>query len=124
MAREGKGDRKMIARIVVAAAALALAGCAAPDKYSSVNRAFLKDDQGHVVGERESLRNERTGALVERVEVFVVLLDPDGKLVGYEQRLKDGSIVRDVDGRPIGVRYVDLRGRATNARAGGLLLLY
>jgi hypothetical protein len=115
--------------MLIAAAALALAasvltGCATPDKYSSVSKDFVKDHAGHVIGERETLRNERTGETINNVEVFVVLLDPDGKLVGYEQRVKEGSIVRDVDGRPIGVRYVDLRGRSANPRAGGLLLLY
>jgi hypothetical protein len=64
-----------------------------------------------------------TGAVVERVEVYVVLLDSDGKLIGYEQRLKDGSIVRDIDGRPMGARYIDLRSRGTNPRSSGLLLL-
>ena len=111
--------------MLIAAAALALAGCATQqDKYSSVRKDLVKDDSGHVIGERETLRNERTGETIDNVDVFVVLLDPEGKLVGYEQRVREGSIVRDVDGRPIGVRYVDLRSRGSNPRAGGLLLLY
>ena len=66
------------ARTLIAAAALALAGCATPGEYASVRK------------------------------------DP----------LKDGSIVRDIDGRPMGVRYLDLRSRGTNPRSSGLLLLY
>jgi hypothetical protein len=114
----------MLTRTLIAAAALALAGCATQGEYTSVRKDPLKDGRGHVVGERESMVEVNSGALVERVEVYVVLLDSEGKFIGYEQRLKDGSIVRDADGRPIGMRYLDLRSRGTNPRSSGLLLLY
>lgn len=107
-----------------AAAALSLAGCATQDEYASLRKDFVKNDAGHVIGERESVLNVRTGAIVDRVEVYVVLLDSGGKVIGYEQRLKDGSVVRDSEGNPIGVRLQDLRSRGTNPRSSGLLLLY
>ncbi len=114
----------MLLKTLLAAAALALAGCAAQDQYTFLRRDTLKNDEGHVVGERESLRNLRTGEVVERIEVYVLLLDADGSLVGYEQRLKGRSIVRDSDGRPIGTRFMDLRGQGTNPRSPGPLLLF
>ena len=111
----------MLMRTLIAAAALALAGCATTqDQYTSVNKEFIKDDKGHVVGERESLRNSRTGDVIERVELYVMLLNSEGQLIGYEQLLKSGSIVRDSEGNPIGTRYIDLRSR----NPSGVLILY
>lgn len=114
----------MLSRMLIAAAALALAGCATQGEYSSLRKDPVRDERGHVVGEREGLVDVNTGAVIERVEVYMLLVDSDGKLLGYEQRLKDGSIVRDVDGRPMGARYIDLRSRGTNPHSSGLLLLY
>ena len=113
----------MLARTLIAAGALMLAGCATRDDFTSLSKEFLKDEKGHVVGEREKMRNERTGETVERIEVFVVLEGPQGEFIGYEQRLPGGSIVRDAEGNPIGARYIDLRSRGTNPHSSGLLLL-
>ena len=81
---------------------------------------FDINDKGHVVGERESLRNARTGETIQRVELYVMLLNSEGQLIGYEQLLKSGSIVRDSEGNPIGARYIDLRSR----NPAGVLILY
>ena len=113
----------MLARTLIAAGALMLAGCATRDDFTSLSKEFLKDEKGHVVGEREKMRNERTGETVERIEVFVVLEGPQGALIGYEQRVPGGSIVRDAEGNPIGARYIDLRSRGSNPHGSGLLLL-
>lgn len=113
----------MLARTLIAAAALLLAGCATRDDFASLSKDFVKDDKGNVVGEIEKMRNARTGEIVERIEVFVVLQDASGNVLGYEQRLKDGSIVRDAEGNPIGARYIDLRSRGSNPQGSGLLLL-
>lgn len=113
----------MLARTLIAAAALLLAGCATRDDFTSLSKEFVKDEKGTVVGEVEKMRNVRTGEIVERVEVFVVLEGPQGELIGYEQRLPGGSIVRDAEGNPIGARYIDLRSRGSNPHGSGLLLL-
>ena len=114
----------MLARTFIAAVALSLAGCATQDEYASLRRDFVQDRQGNVIGERESLRNLRTGEVLERTEIYVVLLDAQGGLLGYEQRLKNGSIVRDSEGRPIGARFPDLRNRGYNPQTTGVLILY
>ena len=114
----------LFAAVAVAAFFLTASGCATPDQYTTLRRDALKNDEGHVVGERESLRNQRTGEVIERIEVYVLLVDADGGLVGYEQRLKGRSVVRDSDGRPIGSRVIDLRGQGSNPRSAGPLLLY
>ena len=114
----------MLTRTLIAAAALSLAGCATQGERASLGTAFVKDDRGHVIGERETMVDLGSGAIVERLEIFALLVDSDGRLIGYEQRLKDGSIVRDVDGRPMGARYLDLRSRGTNPRSTGLLVIY
>ena len=114
----------MLARTLIAAAALALAGCATPDNLTSLQKEFFRNDQGKVVGHRESLRNERTGELVHQVEIYSVLLGADGKVVGYEERVEGGTILRDDQGNPIGARFVDLRSRGTNMRTEGVLFIY
>jgi hypothetical protein len=114
----------MLTRTLFAAAALAMAGCATQDQFATLRTDFLQDRQGNVIGERETLRNLRTGEVIERTEIFILLLDSQGGLLGYEQRLKNGSIVRDSEGRPIGARFVDLRSRGTNPNSPGLLILY
>lgn len=114
----------MLARTLIAAAALALAGCATTDKLTTLHKEFFRNDQGKVVGHHESLRNERTGELVHQVEIYSVLLGADGKVIGYEERVEGGTILRDDQGNPIGARFVDLRSRGTNVRTEGVLFIY
>lgn len=115
----------MLARTLIAAAALALvAGCATADKFTPLQKEFFRNDQGKVVGHHESLRNERTGEFVHQVEIYSVLLGADGKVIGYEERVEGGTILRDDEGKPIGARFVDLRSRGTNMRTEGVLFMY
>lgn len=114
----------MLARMLIAAAALALAGCATADKFTTLQKEFFRNDQAKVVGHRESLRNERTGELVHQVEIYSVLLGAEGKVIGYEERVEGGTILRDEEGKPIGARFVDLRSRGTNIRTEGVLFIY
>ena len=51
------------------------------------------------------------------------MLDNSGALVGYEEKAKSGSIIRDLEGRIIGGRFADLRSRGTNARNQGLMIV-
>ena len=114
----------MLTRTLIAAAALALAGCATPDQLTTIHKEMFRNDEGRVVGHREYLRNPRTGEIVHKVELYAALLDPEGKVIGYEERMRGGSIVYDEEGRPIGARIVDLRSKGTNPRGGGVVFMY
>jgi YD repeat-containing protein len=114
----------MLTRKLLAAALLALAGCATTADYTTVRREQFRNDEGKVVGHRELLRNKATGELVHKVELYDTLLDSEGKVIGYEQRTKTGAVAYDADGRPIGTRIVDLRSRGTNPASRGVVFMY
>lgn len=114
----------MLTRTLIAAAALALAGCATQDDFTPLSREMFRNDEGKVVGHRELLRNKQTGELVNRVELYAALTDGSGKVIGYEERTRSGAVVYDAEGRPIGTRMVDLRSRGTNPSSRGVVLMY
>ena len=93
------------------AALLATGGCTTLTDYGSVRKENLRNDQGHVIGYKEMLRNERTGEVIAQVSLFTPLLSDAGNVVGYEEQAKGGAIVRDLDGRSIGSKFADLRSR-------------
>lgn len=97
--------------LAVAAASFAAAGCSTLTDYGSVRKEGLRNEQGHLVGYKELLRNESTGEVIARVAMFAPVLDSAGQLVGYEEQAKGGNIIRDLEGRSIGGRFTDTRSR-------------
>jgi len=93
------------------AALLAMGGCSTLSDYGSVRKESVRNEQGHLVGYREVLRNERTGEVIAQVQLFTPMYNDSGALVGYEERAKGGAIIRDLDGQLIGGRFSDLRSR-------------
>src|SRR5262245_47002299 len=99
----------MLARtVVILAASLAFGGCSTINKYGSVKKEALKNDQGHVIGYKEMLRNSRTGEVMAQMALFTPLRSESGEIVGYEEQARDGTVIRDLDGRTIGSRWSDL----------------
>ena len=92
-------------------------------EYNYVGRQLLKNEAGHVVGQKEMLRDGRTGEQFEHVTYFTPRRDDKGAIVGYEEPLPPGVVVRDLQGRRVGVRYTDLRSRGTNARSDGVTVI-
>lgn len=105
------------------AALFAASGCSTLSDYGSVRKEAVRNEQGYTVGYKEMLRNERTGEVVAQVQFFTPMLDDSGALVGYEEKDKNGSIIRDLEGRIIGGRFADLRSRGTNSRNQGLMIV-
>ena len=101
--------------MLLVAASFALGGCTTLTEYGSVRKEILRNDQGHVIGQKELLRNEQTGEVVAQVSLFTPMFDSAGALIGYEEQAKGGSIIRDFDGRSIGSRFNDLRSRKSMA---------
>ncbi len=113
----------MLLRTLLATSAAVLAACASDTSHVSVKKEFFTDAKGHVVGERETLRHASTGETFERVEMFTVLHSADGTPIAYEQRVPNGSIVRDSEGNPIGWRTIDLRSRGSNPQGGSTIII-
>ena len=51
------------------------------------------------------------GERITQIALFLPRLDSSGHIVGYEERLRSGSVLRDLRGRKIGGRFDDLRSR-------------
>jgi hypothetical protein len=88
-----------------------MGGCSTLTDLGVVRKEGLRNDEGHLVGYKQLMRNERMGEVFAQVQMFTPVRGADGALVGYEEQLRDGAVIRDVTGRPIGNRFADLRSR-------------
>jgi hypothetical protein len=111
-------------KALMIAACVALGGCTTLTDYGVVRKDALRNDQGHIIGSKELLRNERTGEVVAQVAMFTPLRSESGAIVGYEEQARSGSIIRDLDGNRIGQRFADLRSRGTNSKGRGLTIVF
>ncbi len=103
--------------------ALAGSGCSIMDtqpEYKRVGVQPLKNAQGHVIGHKEVLRNN--GERLTRIALYVPRLE-GGKVVGYEERIRGGTVLRSLDGRKMGGRFIDLRSQGTNPGNKGLMII-
>ena len=119
----------MIARTLVLAAAVALGGCSTLSDFGPVSKSgplvkkAVKNDQGHVVGYKQMLRNPETGEVVAQVNLFTPIIGDSGAIEGYEEPSRGGAIIRDLAGHSIGGRFSDLRGRSVNTNSKGYTLV-
>jgi hypothetical protein len=93
--------------IILGLAALA-SGCSSVE-WKQMSLQPLRDEQGHVVGQKELLCDCRNGERIARLALFEPRFDERGVLVGYEEKVRGGTVLRDLNGRRIGTRFVDLR---------------
>ena len=110
-------------RTAIFALALAAGGCSGLE-LKPLGKEALKNAEGHVIGYVERLCDCGRGEELDRVVLYTPRLGESGKVVAYEERVKGGAVLRDVNGRRIGTRYVDLRSRGTNARNSGLTIVF
>ena len=96
---------------LIIAASLLMGGCSTLTDLGLVRKEGLRNDQGHLIGYKQLMRSERTGEVFAQVQMFTPVRGADGTLVGYEEQVRDGAVIRDVNGRPIGNRFADLRSR-------------
>lgn len=121
--KEGRQQMKVLRTITIAAFGLAMGGCSVLD-YKSVAREDLKNAQGHVIGQKETLHDLKTGEDVAKIALFVPRMDR-GELVGYEERMPGGTVVlRDLSGKRIGYRVSDLRSRSMNPNNKGITIVF
>ena len=93
-------------------------------EFKSVAREDLKNAQGHVIGQKETLHDYRSGEDIAKIALFVPRIER-GEIVGYEERVPGGTVVlRDLNGKRYGNRFVDLRSRALNPSNKGLTIVF
>ena len=98
-------------RTMILAACFVVGGCSTLTDYGVVRKESLRNEQGHVIGYKEMLRNEQTGEVVAQVALFTPMRNDSGEIVGYEEQTRSDVIIRDLDGHGIGGRFTDLRSR-------------
>ena len=114
---------KTMTRMLFLSAAVALAAGCSTTQFEPVAVEELHNAQGHVIGQKEVLCDCRTGERLARLSLYVPRYE-DGRLVGYEEVVRGGSILRDLNGKVIGNRFVDLRSRGTNFQNKGLTVVF
>ena len=115
----------MTTRALIIAACFAIGGCTTMSDFgTSLRKESLRNDQGHVIGYKDMMRNERTGEVLAQVSLYAPVLGENGEIVGYEEQVRDGTIIRDLSGRSIGGRFSDLRSRGTNSKSKGLTIVF
>ncbi len=115
----------MTTRALIIAACFAIGGCTTMTDFgTSVRKESLRNDQGHVIGYKDMLRDCSKGEELARVVLYTPRIGERGTFVAYEERMKGGVVLWDLRGKRIGSRYVDLRSRGTNARNSGLTIVF
>lgn len=101
------------------------AACSTPTEYRYTRGGpeLIKNEAGHVVGQKEMLRDATTGEMYENIVYFTPRKDENGKIIGYEEPMAPGVVLRDVNGRRVGVRYSDLRSKGTNPNNDGVTVI-
>ena|SRR5438105_1222667 len=110
---------------IILALGLAAGGCSTIDvKPGDTNaaREDLKNVQGHVIGYKEVARDDATGEELTQISLLVPRLGSRGQLIGYEERVRGGTVLRDLYGKRVGGRFLDLRSRGSNPRNKGLTI--
>ena len=99
-------------RVLILAACFAIGGCTTMSDFgASMRKESLRNDQGHVIGYKDMLRNEQTGEVLAQVMLYTPVRDESGEIVAYEEQNRGGAVIRDLNGRPIGTKFTDLRSR-------------
>ena len=108
--------------ILVLALGLAAGACTVIET-KPVAREDLRSAQGHVIGYKDLMRDERTGEELAQITLFVPRLGERGEIVGYEELVRGGTVLHDLNGKRIGGRWLDVRSRGTNPQSQGLLIV-
>jgi hypothetical protein len=126
MPEQGRNKQMLKKSALILALGFAAGGCThlSPSlEGQAVAREDLKNAQGHVVGYKEVMRDKATGERITQIALFVPRLDERGRIVGYEERVRGGSVLHDLHGKKIGGRFVDLRSRGTNPNNRGVMIV-
>jgi len=113
---------RLTTTITILALVMLAAGCSTVE-LKPLGTEVLRNAQGHVIGQKETLCDCRSGEKLARIALYLPRVDERGEVIGYEELVRGGSVLRDLNGRRIGGRWVDLRSRASNPHNKGLTIL-
>jgi len=113
---------RLIRTATIAVLSLAAGACTVME-MKPVAREDLKNAQGHVIGYKDLMVDSRSGEELAQLTLFVPRLGEGGEIVGYEERVRGGTVLRELNGKRIGVRWLDVRSRGTNPQSKGLLIM-
>ena len=113
---------RLIRTATIAVLGLAAGACTVMET-KPVAREDLKNMQGHVIGYKDLMVDSRSGEELAQLTLFVPRLGEGGEIVGYEERVRGGTVLRELNGKRIGVRWLDVRSRGTNPQSKGLLIM-
>jgi hypothetical protein len=102
---------------------LALASGCSSVEWKQMSMQPLRNEAGHVIGQKELLCDCKSGERISRLALFEPRFDERGVLVGYEEKVRGGVQLRDLNGRRIGTRFIDVRSRGNNPNAKGLTII-
>ena len=108
--------------ITILALGLLASGCSSVE-FKQLGTEPLHNAQGHVIGQKDTLCDCRSGEKLARIALYLPRVDERGEVIGYEELVRGGSVLRDLNGRRIGGRWVDLRSRLSNPGNKGLTIL-
>lgn len=97
-------------------------GCTTVE-YALVSSQPLRNTEGHVIGHTDLLKEDGSGVEFERMTLYVPRLAENGEVIGYEEPVFRGAVLRSLDGRRVGIRQIDLRSRDTNPQNPGVTIL-
>ncbi len=100
--------KKLLTTAAILALGFAAGGCSVLDT-KPMAKETLTNAQGHVVGYKETVRDEQTGEEMTQIALFVPRYSERGRLIGYEERVRGGSILRDLNGKKVGGSWHDVR---------------
>src|SRR5262245_23234969 len=124
--RSGTGVKSGPMRLAVITAVLGLtvlaSGCSSVE-WKQMSMQPLRNQAGHVIGQKELLCDCKSGERISRLALFEPRFDERGVLVGYEEKIRGGVQLRDLNGRRIGTRFVDVRSRGNNPNSKGLTII-
>jgi hypothetical protein len=113
---------KTTLKTLLLAIALLAGGCTSVE-FKALGTESLRNADGHVIGQKEVLCDCATGEELARISLYLPR-KVNGVVVGYEEPVKGGIILRDLNGKAIGNRFVDLRSRGTNQQNRGLTVMF
>lgn len=100
--------KTLISTAAVLTLGLAAGGCAVLDTKSMAHEE-LRNAQGHVIGYKDTVRDQQTGEELAQIALFVPRFDDRGRIIGYEERVRGGTVLHDLNGKKIGGRWFDVR---------------
>jgi hypothetical protein len=110
--------------MAILAASLMAAACAETIEYQYVGTEILRNEEGHVIGHKELLLDASNGEEFEQPTYYRPMLNEQNEVIGYQQTVPGGTVIRSLDGRRIGARYSDLRSQGSNRGNEGITITF